>query len=154
LTGAATGDGLWGAGTYSYDQMGNMTALGLGASRTAAFSYNGTLPTLASVVENGVARAIAYDAAGNEVAVGSGAFSYSPRNLLAVGDGLAYTYDGRGVRVAVQVAAAFGTITGTVNATSTDGAGSRPPARPRALRPVELPPPFYSPRRLALIWHS
>jgi RHS repeat-associated protein len=143
LTGAATGGALWGPGGYQYDAMGNMTALALGSSRTAAFSYNGTLPTLSSVVENGVSRTVSYDPAGNEVAVGSGAFSYSPRNLLAAGDGLAYTYDGRGVRVAVQVVAAFGTITGTVvdpngqalagatvritgtaNATATDGTGN------------------------------
>ncbi len=143
LTGAATGDALWGAGGYQYDAMGNMTALALGTSRTATFSYNGTLPTLSAVVENGVSRAVSYDPAGNEVAVGSGAFSYSARNLLAAGDGLAYTYDGRGVRVAVQVVAAFGSITGTVvdqngqaiagatvqitgtvNATATDGAGN------------------------------
>jgi RHS repeat-associated protein len=143
LTGAATGAALWGPGGYQYDAMGNMTALALGSSRSAAFSYNGTLPTLSSVVENGVARTVSYDPAGNEVAVGSGTFTYSPRNLLAAGDGLAYTYDGRGVRVAVQVVAAFGTITGTVtdqngqplagatvqitgtvNATATDGAGN------------------------------
>jgi RHS repeat-associated protein len=143
LTGAATGDALWGPGGYQYDAMGNMTALALGSSRTAAFSYNGTLPTLSAVVENGVSRAVSYDPAGNEVAVGSGTFTYSSRNLLAAGDGLAYTYDGRGVRVAVQVVAAFGTITGTVvdqngqpvtaatvriagtaNATATDGAGN------------------------------
>jgi RHS repeat-associated protein len=143
LTGASTGAALWGPGGYQYDAMGNMTALALGTSRTAAFSYNGTLPTLSSMVENGVSRAVTYDPAGNEVAVGSGAFSYSTRNLLAAGDGLAYTYDGRGVRVAVQVVAAFGTITGTVtdqngqplagatvritgtaNATATDGAGN------------------------------
>jgi RHS repeat-associated protein len=143
LTGAATGDALWGQGGYQYDAMGNMTALALGTSRTAAFSYNGTLPTLSSVVENGVSRAVTYDLAGNEVGVGSGTFTYSSRNLLAAGDGLAYTYDGRGVRVAVQVVAAFGTVTGTVvdqngqalagatvqitgtgNATATDGAGN------------------------------
>jgi len=114
LTGAATGDALWGPGSYQYDPMGNMTSLALGSSRTATFSYNGSLPTLASVTENGVSRPISYDPAGNEIGVGSGTFTYSARNLLAAGDGLAYTYDGRGVRVAVQVVAAFGTITGTV----------------------------------------
>ncbi|HLX11141.1 MAG TPA: carboxypeptidase regulatory-like domain-containing protein, partial [Thermoanaerobaculia bacterium] len=143
LTGAATGTSLWGPGSYQYDAMGNMTALSLGTSRTAAFSYNGTLPTLSSVVENGVSRVVTYDPAGNEVKVGSGALTYSARNLLAAGDGLAYTYDGRGVRVALAVTAAFGTITGTVtdqngqplagatvqltgsgNATVTDGGGN------------------------------
>jgi RHS repeat-associated protein len=143
LTGATTGDALWGPGSYAYDPMGNMTSLALGSSRTATFTYNGTLPTLASVVENGVLRQITYDPAGNEIGVGSGSLTYSARNLLAAGDGLAYTYDGRGVRVAVQVVAAFGTVTGTVtdlngqpqagatvrltgtvNATATDGAGN------------------------------
>ena len=143
LIGATTGAALWGPGSYQYDAMGNMTALALGTSRTAAFTYNGTLPTLSSAVENGVGRAVSYDPAGNEIGVGSGAFTYSTRNLLAAGDGLAYTYDGRGVRVALQVVAAFGTITGTVvdangqplagatvritgtaNATATDGGGN------------------------------
>src|SRR5262249_44821673 len=114
LTGALTGAALWGPGSYQYDAMGNMTSLALGTSRTATFSYNGTLPTLTTVVENGVSRAIGYDPAGNEIADGSSGLTYSSRNLLAAGDGLAYTYDGRGVRVAVQVVAAFGTITGTV----------------------------------------
>jgi RHS repeat-associated protein len=143
LTGASTGAGLWGPGSYAYDAMGNMTSLALGSSRAATFSYNGTLPTLSSVSENGFARAVAYDPAGNEIAVGSGMLTYSARNLLASGDGLAYTYDGRGVRVALAVTAALGSITGTVvdaqtgaplagaavritgtaNATATDGAG-------------------------------
>jgi RHS repeat-associated protein len=144
LTGAATGVALWGPGSYQYDAMGNMTSLALGASRTATFSYNGgTLPTLSSVSENGVPRPVTYDPAGNEIGNGSSTLTYSSRDLLAAGDGLAYTYDGRGVRVAVQVVAAFGTITGTVtdlngqpildatvrlagtlNATATDGAGN------------------------------
>jgi YD repeat-containing protein len=160
LTGASTGSALWGPGSYSYDPMGSMTALALGASRTATFSYSGMLPKLTAVNENGVSRAIGYDAAGNEIAVGSGTFSYSARNLLALGDGLAYTYDGRGVRVAVAVVAALGTITGTVvdangqplpgatvritgtaNATSADGAGNfnlTAPAGPYTLTIAKL----------------
>src|SRR5262249_3355166 len=89
LTGAATGNALWGPGTYAYDAMGNMTALGLGSARQASFSYQGTLPKLASVVENGSARTISYDAAGNETGAGSSTLTYSARNLLAAGDGLA-----------------------------------------------------------------
>jgi RHS repeat-associated protein len=143
LTGAATGAALWGPGSYAYDPMGNMTSLALGSSRTATFSYSGTLPKLSAVVQNGVSQSISYDPAGNEVAVGGGAFTYSARSLLTAGDGLAYTYDGRGVRVALQVVAAFGTITGivvdqngqplagatvqitgTANATATDAGGN------------------------------
>jgi RHS repeat-associated protein len=114
LTGANTGEALWGAGSYRYDPMGNMTSLALGSARTADFTYDGTLPKLASVREGSTSRGIAYDAAGNEITVGSAAFAYSARNLLAAGDGLAYAYDGRGVRAALTVTAALGTITGTV----------------------------------------
>jgi YD repeat-containing protein len=119
LTGASTGTSLWGPGGYSYDAMGNLQSLGLGSTRAATFSYNGTLPTLASVVENGTTRAVTYDAAGNEVGVGAGSFTYSARNLLASGDGLSYTYDGRGVRSALAVVSSFGTVAGTVVAAAT-----------------------------------
>ncbi|HEX3529965.1 MAG TPA: carboxypeptidase regulatory-like domain-containing protein, partial [Thermoanaerobaculia bacterium] len=123
LTGASTGERLWGAGNYSYDPMGNMTSLSLGVSgtgRSAAFSYAGTLPELTNVTEGASARAVSYDAAGNEAAVGGSVYTYSARNLLSAGDGLTYAYDGRGVRAAVTVAAAFGTIHGTV-VSSVDG---------------------------------
>ncbi|HEX3528051.1 MAG TPA: carboxypeptidase regulatory-like domain-containing protein [Thermoanaerobaculia bacterium] len=145
LTGAGSGERLWGAGSYSYDPMGNMTALALGGARSLSFAYQGTLPQLAAVaVPGGASRAVTYDAAGNELAVGSATYAYSPRNLLAAADGLAYTYDGRGVRSALAVTAALGTvsgqvvdaatglpipgatvrITGTGDATATDAAGN------------------------------
>jgi RHS repeat-associated protein len=119
LTGASTGTSLWGPGGYSYDAMGNLLSLALGTTRAATFSYNGALPTLASVMENGTTRAVTYDAAGNEVGVGTGSFTYSARNLLTTGDGLSYTYDGRGVRSALAVVSSFGTVTGTVVAAAT-----------------------------------
>jgi RHS repeat-associated protein len=144
LTGVSTGERLWGAGSYSYDPMGNMTSLSLGTARSAGFSYAGTLPELTTVQEGASQRAVRYDAAGNEATVGGSVYTYSARNLLAAGDGLTYAYDGRGVRAAVTVAAAFGTIHGTVvssvdgtplagatvrvtgtgNATATDAAGA------------------------------
>jgi RHS repeat-associated protein len=96
LTTANTAGSLWGAGSYQYDSMGNITSLGLG-SRTATFSYSGTTPKLTSVTESGP-RSVTYDASGNETAVGSSNFFYSARNLLTSGDGLYYVYDGRGVR--------------------------------------------------------
>jgi len=45
---------------------------------------------------------VSYDAVGNETLVGSGSFAYSSRNNLSTGDGLTYTYDGRGVRTVVR----------------------------------------------------
>ena len=144
LISATTGGALWGSGTYAYDAMGNMTALALGSARASSFAYSGTLPKLANVTENGSARAVAYDAAGNELTVGANAYAYSPRNYLASGDGLAYTYDARGVRTITTVAAALGTfsgnvvtaatgapvagavvtIDGTLNSTTTDASGN------------------------------
>jgi len=114
LTSATTGGALWGSGSYGYDAMGNMTALALGSARTSSFAYAGTLPKLANVTENGSTRAVAYDAAGNEQIVGANTYAYSPRNLLTGGDGLAYTYDARGVRTITTVAAALGTFSGNV----------------------------------------
>ncbi|HZF07956.1 MAG TPA: carboxypeptidase regulatory-like domain-containing protein [Thermoanaerobaculia bacterium] len=115
LTGATTGESLWGNGSYRYDPMGNMTSLALGSARSLSFSYQGTLPQLATVaVPGGGSRAVTYDPAGNEITVGGATSTYSARNLLAAADGLTYTYDGRGVRTALSVAAALGAITGTV----------------------------------------
>lgn len=99
LTTANSGASLWGTGSYAYDAMGNLTSLTLGSSRTANFAYSGTTPKLTSATENGTSRAVSYDAAGNEAAVGSGTFTYTPRNSLASGDAIAYAYDARGVRV-------------------------------------------------------
>jgi len=146
LTGASTGERLWGPGSYAYDPMGNMTSLTLGGARSLAFSYQGTLPQLSSVTAapGGGGRAVTYDAAGNELSVGGAAYTYSARNLLAAADGLAYTYDGRGVRTVLAVTAPLGSvsgkvvdaatglpiaaasvrITGTADATATDAAGN------------------------------
>src|SRR5262249_3765225 len=62
----------------------------------------------------GAGRTVTYDPAGNEATVGTTAYTYSARNLLATADGLTYTYDGRGIRAALTVAAALGSASGTV----------------------------------------
>ncbi len=97
LTTANSGASLWGAGTYAYDAMGNMTSSALGTWKSTTASLVGTTPKLSSVVENGVSRALSYDASGNETFVGTSAFAYSPRNQLASADAASYLYDGRGV---------------------------------------------------------
>ncbi len=109
LTTATSGSSLWGSGTgngYNYDKMGNITSLQLGTLHTASFSYSGTLPKLTSVTDStlnsGNPQAIGYDAAGNETSVGAATYTYSPRNLLATGDGLTYSYDGFGRRTVTQ----------------------------------------------------
>ncbi|HEX8616343.1 MAG TPA: hypothetical protein VF911_02045, partial [Thermoanaerobaculia bacterium] len=66
LVTANSGSSLWGNGSYTYDAMGNMKSLSLGAGRSATFVYSGTTPKLLTATENGVARSVAYDWAGNE----------------------------------------------------------------------------------------
>src|SRR5207244_8169624 len=75
LTSANSGTGLWGAGSYQYDAMGNMTSLHLG-SRSLSFAYIGSTPKIQSVTGSDP-ESVSYDNAGNEL-VGT----YSPRNLL------------------------------------------------------------------------
>ncbi len=86
---ANTGTSLWGSGSYSYDVASNMTALTLGSSRSASFSYSGTTSKLSSVNS----ASVSYDSAGNEDSV-----TMNARNLVAFGEAH-YVYDGRGVRV-------------------------------------------------------
>ena len=81
MTRANSGAGLWGLGQYQYDAMGNMLTYTLG-TKTGAFVHSGTTPLLSSVTESGSAGTVGYDAAGNETATGSSAFTYSPRNHL------------------------------------------------------------------------
>jgi RHS repeat-associated protein len=133
LTTANSGASLWGAGSYSYDSMGNMLSSTLGSWRTTASAYSGTTPKLSSVVENGTARGVVYDAAGNETTVGTSAYAYTPRNSLASADTSSYAYDGRGLLtvaasalLAVNVApasvtgsaVAIGTVTGSATSPS------------------------------------
>jgi RHS repeat-associated protein len=101
LTTANSGLSLWGTATgngYTYDLMGNIKSIQLGSGRTASFAYSGTAPKLSSVTENGTPRSVSYDSAGNEIAVGTASYNYTPRNVLASGDGLSYLFDGWGRR--------------------------------------------------------
>ncbi|HEY0158972.1 MAG TPA: RHS repeat-associated core domain-containing protein, partial [Thermoanaerobaculia bacterium] len=108
LTSSTTGSALWGSATWTYDAMGNRLASTLGGA-ASSFTYAGTTPKLVAATEQGRARTVLYDAAGNERSVGGNAFTYSPRNSLATADGLRYVYDGSGTRVA-QVGLAVGPI--------------------------------------------
>ncbi len=110
LTTANSGAKLWGTAAgngYSYDPMGNLTALQLGTAHTGTFSYKpgaaGSvgLPQLASVLENGATRAITYDPFGNELNDKKSSFAYTLRELLQSDSRYvsAYKYDGFKERV-------------------------------------------------------
>ncbi|HWS72399.1 MAG TPA: hypothetical protein VN605_09805, partial [Thermoanaerobaculia bacterium] len=98
LVGANGGTSLWGTGSYSYDAMGNMTALTLGTTHTATFSYSETTPKLTSVTENGSTGSVTYDSAGNETVAAAATSTISARNQVGRTDHTAYLYDARGVR--------------------------------------------------------
>jgi RHS repeat-associated protein len=110
LTSANSGTALWGAGTYQYDAMGDITALHIG-SRSLSFSYIGPTPKIQSVTGS-EPTSVSYDSAGNEVTNRT----YSVRNLLThvasetdeipnPGEAsyVDYLYDGRGVRITTSL---------------------------------------------------
>jgi RHS repeat-associated protein len=112
LTTADSGASLWGTGAFAYDAMGNLQAATLGSS-TTLFTYSGTTPKLSGVTEDGVARPVSYDAAGNESSTGASPDEYSPRNHLRRSGVVEYGYDGRGVRtvaIAPAVLSAFSLV--------------------------------------------
>src|ERR1700685_2214136 len=61
----------------------------------------------------GTSTAVSYDAAGNESAIGSAQYTYSPRNLRASGDGISYAYDGFGQRVSATTTISGSSVTET-----------------------------------------
>ena len=97
LTTANSGASLWGTGSFRYDAMGTLLESTLGP-RSYVAQTDGTTPKLSLVSEDGAPRYISYDAAGNEVAVGSESFQYNPRNQLSGSGLVSYQYDGRGIR--------------------------------------------------------
>jgi RHS repeat-associated protein len=113
LTTANSGTSLWGAGSYAYDAMGNMTSLALGG-RSVNFTYVQTgghqTPKLATASDH-TPPGVSYDAAGNETAVGGATYTYSTRNLLVSGDGPSYIYNGRGLRTVTTADTSFPSIT-------------------------------------------
>ncbi|HET7436021.1 MAG TPA: RHS repeat-associated core domain-containing protein [Thermoanaerobaculia bacterium] len=150
---ANTSEDLWGSGTYTYDAMGNMKSLRLGRSRNATFAFTGTLPKLASVVENGTTKAVTYDAAGNELTYGAVAYDYSPRNHLRAQNGINYGYDGRGLRTTTLRAARVVSLTvtpstvtgaaqlqGVVTLSSVTGAGGQVVTLTCSSAAVTVPP--------------
>jgi YD repeat-containing protein len=64
LTLSTTGTSLWGAGIYSYDDLGNMKSSVLGPD-VRLFSHYMTTPKLTKMTENGVTSAVDADAVGN-----------------------------------------------------------------------------------------
>ncbi len=111
LTTATGGASLWGAGSYSYDAMGNLLSSTLG-SVTTTFAYSGITPKLTSVTRSGQTPvSVTYDDAGNELQ-GENLQSISPRNLvrsiLTPAIRAEYKYDGRGVRMETRLYPAGG----------------------------------------------
>ncbi|MGD0473978.1 MAG: RHS repeat-associated core domain-containing protein [Candidatus Velthaea sp.] len=83
------------------DSSGNASTIGFAldsAQRlTAVLTTNSSYQTTTQNVTE--------DNAGNETTFGTATYAYSPRNLLASGEGVSYTYDGFGRRVSATAAA-------------------------------------------------
>jgi RHS repeat-associated protein len=98
-----TGSGPWGAGTYAYDPLGNLTSKTQG-SRVVDVAFN-SLNRVSQVRDTGVSsswRTYAHDARGNVTSDGIRAFTYDEANQpTSVGGsgGGTYTYDGTWRRV-------------------------------------------------------
>ena len=135
LTAANGGAGLWGAGSYVYDAMGNLRSSAVGTN-LRTFTMSATTPKIASVMSDGRVDAVTYDPAGNEIVVGARAYDYSPRNHLRSAGDRRYEYDGRGIRTTtvhtvtlaafsldVAIASPSQSVTGTVSLTSVAPAG-------------------------------
>jgi RHS repeat-associated protein len=105
LTGATTGSGLWGTANYADTYNQNLSSINF-PSDNYGLTYDRT-GLLTSLYNNdtGTSQAVTYDAAGNELTVGTSNYTYSTRNHLSSGDGVSYTYDGMGRRVSATATA-------------------------------------------------
>ncbi len=102
---ASTGSSLWGTATYSDTYSQNLLTSDF-PGRNLSFVYN-RIFQLTSVNNSSTSTrsAVTHDAYGNETGLGSASYTYSPRELLASGDGVDYTYDGFGRRVTATASA-------------------------------------------------
>ncbi len=96
-----TGSALWGAGSFTYDALGNRMGMTLGG-RNVAYAYEPvggyTTSRLVTVTESSP-LSVTHDPAGNETAFGAVNSSYSLRNYLVRTGPTEYQYDGRGLRL-------------------------------------------------------
>lgn len=100
-----TASGIWGAGTFDYDSLGNLFQKKLG-SRTVGIHYDSNNRADESTDTTGSTRAIGYDDRGNVTTLGSLSFVYDMANQPVQPSGEAsgnYTYDGNFKRVKVDV---------------------------------------------------
>jgi RHS repeat-associated protein len=121
LTDANTGTGLWGQAHYA-DQYAQIITTAQFPGHKLGFKLSQGTSQLTSVFnqDTGTVTPVSFDAAGNESSVGSATYTYSPRNYLASGDGITYTYDSLGQRV---TAATTIPVTGSVTRISLYGPG-------------------------------
>jgi RHS repeat-associated protein len=111
LTGSSTGTALWGTAAYANQASTttngeDLTSEQLGAT-TLGLTYD-VNDHLSGVSTNGGAAVVAaVDAAGNHTKLNSSVYSYSPRNLLAAGDGFTFGYDAFGQRVTTSATGLF-----------------------------------------------
>ncbi|MFT5529146.1 MAG: hypothetical protein ACI9C0_000815 [Alteromonadaceae bacterium] len=87
-----SGSGKWGAGSFSYDDLGNLLTKKLG-SQSLTYHYNATNNRLDSV-SGSLANSFQYDARGNVRNNGRYGLIFNRANQLTNANGNTYTYDG------------------------------------------------------------
>jgi RHS repeat-associated protein len=95
-------NGVWGAGSYSYDALDNLRSSTVG-SRTVVAGIDAATNRLSSLNVNGAVQGFGYDANGNLTARGGQSFGFDIGNRLNWAAGKAsYGYDGHGRRTVVN----------------------------------------------------
>lgn len=129
----ATASGPWGAGSYTYDALGNLKSWTQGSSsHSTAWDTVKNRPTSATTTGYGT-RAISYDARGNVTGLGNLSFTYDDANQPSSVSGATsgtYTYDGNLKRVKQVVGGqtiynVYSTLTGKVSIIDNATTGER-----------------------------
>lgn len=97
---SANAPGVWGAASYTYDAVDNITSAIVG-SRSSTLGYDSN-NRLSNVVTNGVLSIYGYDALGNIRNKGAQTFTFDLGNRLSASSlGGGYQYDGHGRRTRI-----------------------------------------------------
>lgn len=91
-----TANGFWGAGSFNYDALGNITRKTLG-TQDISYTYNSS--NRLTSISGSFSQSFSYDSRGNVINNGVRAFTFNRANRLASSGINSYVYDGHGRRI-------------------------------------------------------
>ncbi|WP_176714602.1 RHS repeat-associated core domain-containing protein [Alishewanella sp. HH-ZS] len=91
-----TANGFWGAGSFNYDALGNITRKTLG-TQDISYTYNSS--NQLTSISGSLSQSFSYDSRGNVTNNGVRAFTFNRANRLASSGINSYVYDGHGRRI-------------------------------------------------------